>query len=107
LHGEVAELEAKTGTKVFTAALERHQVMKGDDGRDGGTQRRAVQPRGMEDAAASGSVRLDDLAPRIGPQSGEQAARVSPDAVRLPCRAAIEGDPHEGGSSHLADAGVG
>jgi hypothetical protein len=61
----------------------------------------------MEDIAAARPLCLDDLTLRARAQSVKEAPRVSPDAVRLTRRAAIEGDPHEGGSSHLANPHVG
>ncbi len=95
LHGELAQAQAHPRAQVLACALERREVVQGDDHRAGTAQDRALHPRRVKDLGAPRPVGLDDL-DALGAglaQRGQQRARVASDAAHVGGRPAVEGDP--------------
>jgi hypothetical protein len=92
---EVAQLQAKAGSKVFPAALELDDVVDGDDHRHGAAEHRAVDPRRVVDVAAPRVVRLDELVCiQALAQGVEQATGVPANSTVVLRRATVECDFH-------------
>jgi hypothetical protein len=89
---EVAQPEAQAGAQVLVGALERDEVVEGDDGRARPDQPGAVDPRRVEDGAPAGAVGVDQLRVRRqrALEGGAQAADVTADPAGVAGGAGVE-----------------